>query len=257
MEDRIMDIVMGKVGDEVTWRSMIMDLVKSEGMDPWDVDISALSKKYSMMLKKLTELDFKVSGKMVLAAAMLLKLKSNRLVGEEMAELDRLMSSQDEDNAEGFYDDLESSYSDTNYDEGTQPLIPRTPQPRKRKVSIYDLMISLQKALEVRDRRVVRSVPYVNVKIPERKVDMSNLINDVFGKVSSLFKVNKTISFSQLVPVDASKETKVLTFMPLLHLANADYRKIDMSQDEHFGEIVITLPVKASEQPRNPQPEET
>ena len=111
MEDRIMQIVMGKESNEVTWRSMIYELVKSEQMDPWDVDLSVLSKKYVQMLKKLKGLDFRVSGKMVLAAAILLKMKSNLLVGEGMAELDWLMTPQDEQSVnEGFYDELDRAW---------------------------------------------------------------------------------------------------------------------------------------------------
>ena len=103
MEDRIIEIVLGKESNEITWRSMIYELVKNEQLDPWDVDISILSKRYVQMLKKLKELDFRVSGKMVLAAAILLKMKSTLLVGEDMAELDRLMAPQDEDAVRYFY----------------------------------------------------------------------------------------------------------------------------------------------------------
>ena len=178
MEDRIMDIVLGKESNEVTWRSMIYELIKSEQMDPWDVDISVLSKRYIQMLKKLTDLDFRVSGKMVLAAAILLKMKSSLLVGEEMAELDRLMTPQDEESAyEGFYEDLDRAAAGQG-SETYEPLMPRTPQPRKRKVSIYDLVISLQKALEVRDRRVERRMPRT-MEIPHRKIDMGKLISEV------------------------------------------------------------------------------
>ena len=46
-------------------------------------------------------------------------------------------------------------------------LIPRIPQPRKRKVSIYDLVGALQKALEVKKRRVIRSIPDAPLDIPE------------------------------------------------------------------------------------------
>ena len=55
--------------DEITWQTVIMDLIKSEQMDPWDIDISLLSKKYITALKKLQESNFYVSGKMILAAA--------------------------------------------------------------------------------------------------------------------------------------------------------------------------------------------
>ncbi len=237
-----MQIVLGKESNEVTWRSMIYELVKSEQMDPWNIDVSVLSRRYVQMLKKLKELDFRVSGKMVLAAAILLKLKSNLLVGEEMAELDRLMAPQDEeDMSEGFYEELDSYGKGQYSDYSPQPLLPRTPQPRKRKVSIYDLVISLQKALEVRDRRVARRMPHVTMDVPKRKTDMGKLIGEVYDKVTSMFKASRKLTFTQLLPKDATKEAKILTFMPLLHLANVDYRKLDLEQQENFGEIDIVL----------------
>ncbi len=241
MEDRIMEIVMGKESNEVTWRSMIYELVKNEQMDPWNVDVSVLAKKYVQMLRKLKELDFRVSGKMVLAAAILLKMKSSLLVGEGMAELDRLMNPQDESSYDGFYDELDRAYSGQNANDVFEPLLPRTPQPRKRKVSIYDLVISLQKALEVRDRRVVRRMPRAAMEMPQRKIDMGKLITEVYNKVRSIFNLQNKLTFTQLLPPGATKEAKILTFVPLLHLANVDYRKLDLLQQENFGEIEIIL----------------
>ncbi len=250
MEDRIMQIVLGKESNEVTWRSMIYELVKSEQMDPWNVDISVLSKRYIQMLKKLKDLDFRVSGKMVLAASILLKMKSNLLVGEGMAELDRLMNPQDEDSMnEGFYEDLENAYAAEQSQYSPQPLLPRTPQPRKRKVSIYDLVISLQKALEVRDRRVVRNMPRGTIEVPHRKVDMGKLIGEVYDRVMGMFNPQSKLTFTQLLPPNATKEAKILTFMPLLHLANVDYRKLDLLQQENFGEIEIVLRDSSASQP--------
>ncbi len=242
MEDRIMQIVLGKESNEVTWRSTIYELVKSEQMDPWNVDVSVLAKKYVQMLKKLKGLDFRVSGKMVLAAAILLKIKSNLLVGEGMAELDRLMTPQDEESSyEDFYGELDRAYAGQGTGETFEPLLPRTPQPRKRKVSIYDLVISLQKALEVRDRRVTRRLPRATMEMPQRKIDMGKLISDVYNKVTSIFNPQSKLTFTQLLPPDATKEAKILTFVPLLHLANVDYRKLDLLQQEQFGEIEIIL----------------
>ena len=88
--DKILDIVVQK--DEVTWQNMIYELVKHENMNPWDINVSLLAKHYLQMLKKLKELDFRVSGKVVLAAAILLKIKSQKLLSDDKGELDRLMS---------------------------------------------------------------------------------------------------------------------------------------------------------------------
>ena len=75
MQDRIYNMLMQK--DEITWQSIIYDLVRTGEMDPWDIDISVLSKRYLETLKTLKEAHFLISGKIVLAAAILLKIKSD------------------------------------------------------------------------------------------------------------------------------------------------------------------------------------
>ncbi len=248
MEDKIIELVVGK--DEVTWQHMMMELVKAEGMDPWNVDISLLTQKYIKMLGKLKELDFRVSGKMVLAAALLLRWKTTKLVGEDMAELDRLMRPQEDVDEQGFYDDLESGQqSGAQLAPGEIPqLLPRTPQPRKRKVSIYDLMNALHKALEVRDRRVIRRTPVINLRMPERKIDITKLIGTMYDRIKAMFSPQGTLTFAQLAPSE-SRHEKILAFIPLLHLANHDERRIDLVQKEPFGEIEIILRMAGNSQP--------
>ncbi|MAG16358.1 hypothetical protein CMO88_04825 [Candidatus Woesearchaeota archaeon] len=247
--DKILDIVVQK--DEVTWQNMIYELVKHENMNPWDIDVSRLTGRYLEMLKKLKELDFRVSGKIVLAASILLKIKSQKLLSDDIGELDRLMSPEEELSEEEFYDDLEKTMHER--EEETPSLIPRTPQPRKRKVSIYDLMIALQKALEVRDRRVLRSIPSVKVEVPERKVDITKLISDVYSKIKNHFSAaTEKLTFSKLTQ-GIDKETKIHSFSALLHLANVDHRNVDLLQEDHFGEIEIVKPVAKPVQPQSNQ----
>ena len=42
-------------------------------MDPWDINVSVLAEKFLVMLNKLKEMDFRVSGKMVFLKMLLLK----------------------------------------------------------------------------------------------------------------------------------------------------------------------------------------
>jgi len=241
MQERIFELLFDK--DEITWQSIILDLIKTEQMDPWDIDISLLSKKYLEMLKKLKDLDFRISGKIVLAAAILLRIKSNKLVGENIIELDRLLAGKDlEELQEDFYDELQNEFEagqgSTVFD---KPLLtPKTPQPRKRKVSVYDLMDALQKALEVKKRRVMRNIPARKMEIPKKSVEITSIIKEVYGKITGFFFKNKSkkLTFTELIPSN-SKEDKVLTFIPLLHLTNQ--RRINLLQREHFGEIEIIL----------------
>ena len=56
--DKILEMLTQK--DEITWQTIIQDLVKSDEMDPWDVNISQLTKKYISTIKHLEKLDFRV-----------------------------------------------------------------------------------------------------------------------------------------------------------------------------------------------------
>lgn len=240
MEDKIFSILVDK--DELTWQTIIMDLVKSEEINPWDVNISNLTKKYINLVKKMKELDLRISGKVLLAAAVLLKIKSSRLVGEDIDELDRLMAGPDDQTEDEFYDGLMNEEYRESIKEGSKGiLIPRTPQPRKRKVSVYDLMDALQKALEVKKRRVIREIPPApEVMVPEKKIDITIVISDIFSKIKNFIGNNneKKLVFDNLLTSEV-KSDKVSTFVPLLYLSNQG--KIELFQESHFGDIEIRL----------------
>lgn len=232
-QDRIYDLVINK--EDVTWQTLIMDLIKTEQMNPWDIDISLLSKKYIDALRLLKEANFYVSGKMILAAALLLKVKSDRLVNEDISNFDALLYPKEEEFELDFMDAPEPLRNIE------KPMLTiRTPLARKRKVSVEDLMGALKKALEVNQRRLIRreDEKRVDIKIPEKKVDIGALIKDVYTRIIGYFEVNKDgkLTFNQLL-MSQNKEDKILTFLPLLHLDNEE--RINLRQDEHFGEIYI------------------
>ncbi|MCF7861302.1 segregation/condensation protein A [Candidatus Woesearchaeota archaeon] len=244
MQERIFSMLLQE--NEVTWQSILYDLVRSEEMNPWDIDITDLTKKYIEMLKKLNGMDFRISGKVVLAATTLLKLKSKRFVDTDISNFNDMMNMQNEE--ENMFYDEEYPMDEIDYEEalerGQPALIPRTPQPRKRKVSIFDLIEALNQALVVQDRRVLQKVETTVMEAPEKKTDISVIIKQVHQKIESMFVHNKKLKFSKLIP-STSKEDVVLTFIPLLHLSNM--RSVDLDQREHFGELYITMLKKMSE----------
>jgi segregation and condensation protein A len=224
--------------DEITWQSLLLDLIKSEQMDPWNIDITMLTKKYLETIKEMKEANFFISGKILLACALLLKIKSNKLVNEEISHFDSQLFRQEE-----TYEELEELFDQAPSPESEKPrLTIKTPMPRKRKVTLNDLMKALNKALEVEKRRNIRRelLNTVNVKMPEKKIDITELINNVYAKIVDFFKTSKTerLTFTKLVSSD-KKEDKVYTFIPLLHLDNQE--KVNISQDETFGEINIEV----------------
>ena len=247
MHDKIFQILVEQ--NEIGWKAIICDLVKSEEMDPWDVDVSLLTQKYIQRLKEYKSMDFKISGKVLLAAAILLKIKSKRLVGEDLSEFDRLLS-EGEMSEEEFYAGLEQEAQGQQGQERYE-LLPRTPQPRKRKISVFDLVRALEKALEVKHRRLLREeMPEEKLVIPGKTIDLTLAIKKIYKKILNFFIGKKeAITFSQLVPSN-EKMDKIHTFVPLLHLSMQ--RKIDLEQKEPFGEIGIRLAKKSqSTKPQN------
>ncbi|MDD5331619.1 MAG: segregation/condensation protein A [Candidatus Nanoarchaeia archaeon] len=230
MHERIYDLLMKD--DEVTWQTIIQELIKKEEMNPWDIDISKLTQKYIEVVKQMQEANFFVSGKVILAASLLLRIKSHKLVDEDIANLDHLLNPPEEE----IYEEIPGIDR-----KGIKipSLAMKTPQARKRKITLGDLIGALQKALVVSHRKVMKRLQdeRVHMEIPERKVDITALIKNVYETVMDYLKQKETITFSELVPKRTS-ETVIYTLLPLLHL---DFqKKINIKQNEHFEEIFIT-----------------
>ena len=247
MQDKILEILTNK--DNVTWKTLVFELIEQEKMDPWDINISQLSKGYIRLIRKMKGFDFLIGGKVLLAASFLLRLKSVKLVDEHLSEFDKLIAEsqqEDDDFISDFYSGLEEDWGDTAYvnpTDGTQlTLTPRTPQPRKRKVSVYDLVEALQKAISVNERKVLRQMDAPKIEMPDKKRDITEIIRDIYGRIKAYFLKNnqEKLTLSNLV-ASRNKEDIVSTFIPLLHLSHMDQRKIDLLQDEHFGDIEIKL----------------
>lgn len=236
--ERVMDIVMKE--DDLMWKDLIYDLVRQEQMNPWDIDVSLLAEKFLEMLNKLKEMDFRVSGKIVLASSLLLKIKSDRLLIDDLASLDNLING----SAEEFLEEDPFEFEQAELQQffaQEHRLVPRTPQPRERKVSVDDLVNALEQALELdaKRTRVLGRVQTEEVKAPTKVFDLSETMDLLQAKLKKLFTKAKTqIYFHDLVAQN-TKQDKVFTFIPLLHLENQ--RKLDLLQEEHFGDIQVTV----------------
>ena len=237
MQEQIFNMLVNK--DEITWQSIIYDLVKSEQMDPWDIDIALLAQEYLKKVREMQEHNFFISGKVILASAIMLKLKSVKFVDEHIAGFDTLLFSREEDL---LYDEEQSPFAR----EEIPPLLLKTPQQRKRKVDLQDLMEALNAALRVEEKRMIRKLkerPIREVVIPERKIDIGKLIKEVYNKIISWFTRKQKLTFTELTNGSRNRQDVLLTFVPLLHLSNQ--QKIDLEQEVPFGEISIILKKEA------------
>ena len=219
VQERLYEKMLSK---ELTWEGLIRDIVRNENLNPWDINISLLTRKYMGTLKKIKEMDIRVSGKFLLAAAILLKMKSDYLFEDENKEMEV------EEKSQG------AVVADENYD-----LIPHIPQPKKRKVTVDELISSLQKALVVSEKKKFRHKQReVSIKLKLRKVDLSEKIAMLFNRIVDFLKRfgAEEMAFSKLIP-SRQREDIIWTFVPLIHLANKG--KVSIRQEKEFGEIYV------------------
>ena len=235
-------------GDEISWHAIIYDLVRSEQLDPMDVDIIMLTRGFLDKVRKLEDANFFVSGKVLLAASILLRMKADR-VFNQLQYLDEILNGKPEieelPEAERYF-----------ISPGELPLIlPRTPLPRLKKVTIDELMSALKKAIEVEERRhrrfesIFEAERDAAIVLPIHRINITQKIKELYGKIRAHFAKQgaeaEGLTFSMLLPSD-KREDKIATFIPLLHLDTREI--ITLEQPESFGEIYISLFKKLSSQ---------
>ena len=111
------------------------------------------------------------------------------------------------------------------------------PQPRKRKVSVFDLVKALEKALEVKQRRNLRNF-LPDIKAPVKNFDMGSAMKKLDLRIKTLSQTKNKLKFSDLLS-EKTRDEIVFTFLPLLHLSNQG--TITLKQDNSFDDIFINI----------------
>lgn len=241
-QEQFYEVVTGRQPD---WHSIIYDLINSEQLDPWDIDIVVLTKRYFEKIMELDEQDFYISSKVLLAAALLLRIKSEFLLNKHIKSIDEILFGKKEEK-KYIMDRIE-----INEDE-LPVLIPRTPMPRSRRITLNELMSALSKAINTESRRIKKEVAVKRAKklsevdFPSfRKIDLKDRIKRFYARILTTVKktstgsgkeLNKTC-YSYLVGKD--REERLACFLPLLHLSNT--KKLWLEQEKHMDEIWIFL----------------
>ena len=223
-------------GERLSWQAIIYDLINSEQLDPWDIDISLLSNKYLEKVKDLEEHNFFVSSKVLLAASLLLRIKSEILLNYDLKGLDDILF--------GRKEGKKYTQERIELEDDIPELVPRTPLPRYKRVSLKELMAALGKAIRTENRRIKRVIVGKQqemetfLSLPKKTINIRDQIRSMYKKLKGIFmNRDEKLAFSELS--GKSKEEKIAAFIPLLHLDNQ--QKVMLEQDGHFEEIHIWL----------------
>src|SRR3990172_11099257 len=87
-QDQIHNLLFNR---EIGWQEIIYDLINTEQLNPWDIDIIILTGKYLEKIAQLEEADFFVSSKVLLAASLLLRIKSEVLLNKYIKSIDEIL----------------------------------------------------------------------------------------------------------------------------------------------------------------------
>jgi len=239
-QDQFFELI---TSEELSWQSIIYDLIKTEQLDPWDINLNVLAGRYVEIIQQLEENDFFISSKVLLACSLLLRLKSEILINSYIQDLDEVLY--------GRKDEKKYELERIEIDESELPiLVPRTPMARHKKVTLKELMSALNKAIDTENRRIKKEI---NKRQAEKNVlevlprgthvPLKVRIKTIFGIVHGHMKQgNNHMKFHHLAP---EREEKLASFVPILHLSNNG--KIFLRQPEHYGDIHMALEMHKEE----------
>ena len=237
--NQVYDIITSKKPD---WQVIIYEMVHTQQLDPWDLDLIVITKRYFEKIEELEETDFYISSKVLLAAALLLRIKSDFLLNRHLKDIDEVLFGRKKEPAKPL--------ERIEIDESELPiLVPKTPMSRLRKVTLPELMIALNKAINTESRRIKREVAVKRAEkltghgIPEvKKMDLKDRVKQFYEQILSKIKRPPKEDLTKLTYNDLTnneKEEKLATFLPLLYLSNN--KKLWLEQHNHLEEIWIYL----------------
>ncbi len=219
---------------EIGWQEIIYDLINSEQLDPWNIDIIVLTNNYMKKLQQYEEDNYFVSSKVLLAAALLLRIKSEILLNKYIRSIDEILFGKKEKKPVNF--------ERIELEDYIPELVPKSPLPRFRKVTLKELVESLNKAIITENRRIHKEIIGRNAlretsfSLPKRRYIIKDKIKEIYDILFGHFQNSEAgISFSSIVGED--REGLIYSFSSLLHLENQ--KKIWLEQKEHFGEILV------------------
>ena len=235
---------------EVDGIEILVNMAKQGKIDPWNVDIVEVTDKYLMHLFQSKAQNLRLTGRTLLFAAILLKLKSNVLEGIDVLDFEP-------QHQDGFnYDDempldYEEEYIPTNNVISIDEVLQRRTSVRlnhNRVVTLRDLirqlefyeMLDKKQSLKNAHERAKRRVQNYARLSPD---DIINLAHDEYieNGVQRL-KANLSEILSRQDKIELNELTllgmdKISAYISLLFLTvESDY---DLEQDEFYGDLYV------------------
>lgn len=234
---------------------ILVSMAKTGKINPWNIDIVDITDKYLAQMFQMKAQNLRLTGRTLLFAAILLKLKSNVLENIDINEFEGVNGDPCFDKLElndDFEADYPQQYSANNVISIDEVLQRRTSVRlnRNRVVTLKDLIRQLEfyemidkkqslKSAHERAKRRVRS--YANLSAD----DIVNMAHDEYIKdgiqilkenLEQIFRKESRVELTELTLLGMDK---ISAYIALLFLsAESDY---ELVQDEFYSELYVVM----------------
>ena len=246
------------VSQELDGIEILVSMAKTGKVNPWNIDIVDITDKYLSQMFQMKAQNLRVTGRTLLFAAVLLKLKSNILENIDVNEFEQNHAEFDElDLSDDFEAEYEPTYNTNNVVSIDEVLQRRTSVRlnRSRVVTLKDLIRQLEfyemidkkqslKNAHERAKRRVRS--YANLS----SEDIINLAHDEYiedgvqrlrENLEQIFLNGDRVELTELTLLGMDK---ISAYIALLFLsADSNY---ELVQDEFYSDLYVVRGNKIS-----------
>jgi len=203
---------------------ILLELVQEHKLDPWDVDIEKLADMFIRHVQEMEGLDLRVSGRTILSASVLLRMKSDYAING--------------DNGPRITEEELQDAFDLGLPElGPIALIQRSP----RRITLVDLLAVLKEALgETPSIKHVtrRGLEKIMQALSEYDINIEKYLERLYQRITELADGGRIVAFSELLE-ERTRLAVVRTILLLLFLYAQ--KKVTLSQEGTFGEIFISV----------------
>jgi segregation and condensation protein A len=211
-----------------SWKVILLDLIESKKLDPWNIDIVEIADVFLKKIREIEKLDLIVQANVILAAAILLRYKSDYL---------RFLQYQEQ-----MTDYITEEAPPLESDEIPQ-LTLSSRIPPKRQVTLDELVKEMEKVIKYdSDERLIHKTrggidTIIDLKL--NGVDIEAKMELLVEKIRGSVDEEGWTLFSRLIDKREDRQELIYALMSVLHLTQNE--RIDIRQDKLFDEIFIRL----------------
>ncbi len=203
------------------WR-VLTDILDLQKVSPWEVDLAELVNGFIGRLLEQDYIDFRICGRALLSAAIILRFKTEYLLefGREEEEAIRLVEE------EIFLPPIRPPFR--------QHIRPTTPD------ELYQALRELVFP-PLRHRKKARKPPLPSSMLAQfdvTHIELTKWMKQIYNQLCKVSRQNNPVSFYEFIQ-DMSHIEIIRVFLSLLYLMSDN--KILITQDKAFGDILITV----------------